>query len=183
MFRERAGKKKKATNHKNLDAIHQDKINEFHNETNNLDQYISELENYNIELAHLLQIPLKTSDDFNKIRVRRDQIKEIEDKIHNIQNNVDEMDYYFKTSSLLEKYYDENVALTKNKMTITDFFQKSKQENSDNKKKMFNTYMNLIDQTVSDVKTRKILERTANTCPVNYSLHPDIEKDVTFNWQ
>lgn len=35
----------------------------------------------------------------------------------------------------------------------------------------------------ADVKTRKILERTANTCPVHYSLHPDIEKDVTFNWQ
>ena len=35
----------------------------------------------------------------------------------------------------------------------------------------------------TDGKTRKILERTANTCPVHYSLHPDIEKDITFNWQ
>ena len=35
----------------------------------------------------------------------------------------------------------------------------------------------------TDSKTRTILERTANTCPVHYSLHPDIEKDVTFNWQ
>ncbi|WP_430466514.1 OsmC family protein [Winogradskyella ouciana] len=35
----------------------------------------------------------------------------------------------------------------------------------------------------ADKKTRVILERTANTCPVHYSLHPDIEKDVTFNWQ
>ena len=156
MFRERAGKKKKSINHKNLDAIHQDKINAFSTETMNLDQYISERENCIIELTHLQQIPLKTSDDFNKIRVRRDQIKDIDDKIFNIENSVDEMDYYFKTSSLLQKYYDENVALTKSKMTITDFFQKSKQDNSDNKKKMFNTYMNLIDQNVSDVKTRKI---------------------------
>ena len=31
-------------------------------------------------------------------------------------------------------------------------------------------------------KTRKILEHTARTCPVIYSLHPDIEKVVTFNW-
>ena len=31
-------------------------------------------------------------------------------------------------------------------------------------------------------KNRKILEHTANTCPVHYSLHPDIEKVVTFNW-
>ena len=35
----------------------------------------------------------------------------------------------------------------------------------------------------ADTKTRKILERTANTCPVHYSLHPDIEKDITFNWK
>lgn len=34
----------------------------------------------------------------------------------------------------------------------------------------------------TDDKTRKILEHTANTCPVHYSLHPDIEKDIIFNW-
>ncbi|MDV7139390.1 OsmC family protein [Maribacter sp. TH_r10] len=31
-------------------------------------------------------------------------------------------------------------------------------------------------------KHRKILENTARTCPVLYSLHPDIEKVITFNW-
>ena len=34
----------------------------------------------------------------------------------------------------------------------------------------------------ADDKTRKILEHIAHTCPVHYSLHPDIEKDITFNW-
>lgn len=34
-----------------------------------------------------------------------------------------------------------------------------------------------------DEKSRTILERTANTCPVHYSLHPDIEKVIVFNWQ
>ncbi|MBP92542.1 MAG: osmotically inducible protein OsmC [Flavobacteriaceae bacterium] len=36
---------------------------------------------------------------------------------------------------------------------------------------------------LASIKTRKILEHTANTCPVHYSLHPDIEKVVTFNWK
>jgi uncharacterized OsmC-like protein len=31
-------------------------------------------------------------------------------------------------------------------------------------------------------KSQKILENTANTCPVHYSLHPDIEKVIVFNW-
>jgi putative redox protein len=34
----------------------------------------------------------------------------------------------------------------------------------------------------TDKKTQKILEHTANACPVHYSLHPDIEKKITFNW-
>ncbi len=32
-------------------------------------------------------------------------------------------------------------------------------------------------------KARTILEHTANTCPVHYSLHPDIKKHITFNWE
>lgn len=32
-------------------------------------------------------------------------------------------------------------------------------------------------------KEQKILEHTAHTCPVHYSLHPDIEKVVTFDWK
>jgi uncharacterized OsmC-like protein len=33
-----------------------------------------------------------------------------------------------------------------------------------------------------DDKQRTILERTAHTCPVIYSIHPDIEVQVSFNW-
>jgi uncharacterized OsmC-like protein len=35
----------------------------------------------------------------------------------------------------------------------------------------------------ADEKSKIILERAAMTCPVFLSLHPDIEKDITFNWQ
>ncbi len=33
-----------------------------------------------------------------------------------------------------------------------------------------------------DEKSKEILERTARTCPVERSLHPDIELDFAFNW-
>jgi len=29
----------------------------------------------------------------------------------------------------------------------------------------------------------EILEHVANTCPVIYSLHPDIEKDISYQWE
>lgn len=35
----------------------------------------------------------------------------------------------------------------------------------------------------ADEKTRTILERTGMTCPVHYSLHPDIKKEIVFNWK
>jgi uncharacterized OsmC-like protein len=35
----------------------------------------------------------------------------------------------------------------------------------------------------ADEKTKTILERTAMTCPVHYSLHPDIKKVIVFNWK
>lgn len=31
-------------------------------------------------------------------------------------------------------------------------------------------------------RSKKILENTARTCPVHYSLHPDIERIITFHW-
>jgi len=34
---------------------------------------------------------------------------------------------------------------------------------------------------VSD-KNQKILEKVANTCPVHYSLHPEIKKKISFHW-
>ncbi len=36
--------------------------------------------------------------------------------------------------------------------------------------------------TSVDDKTKTILEKTALTCPVFHSLHPEIKKEITFNW-
>lgn len=38
------------------------------------------------------------------------------------------------------------------------------------------------ETVVADEKERTILERTAHTCPMIYSIHPDIKVQVTFNW-
>ncbi len=33
-----------------------------------------------------------------------------------------------------------------------------------------------------DDKTKELLEKTARTCPVERTLHPDVELDMQFNW-
>nr|WP_294775486.1 OsmC family protein [uncultured Flavobacterium sp.] len=41
-----------------------------------------------------------------------------------------------------------------------------------------------FDMTIEvDEKTKTILERTALTCPVHFSLHPDIKREIIFNWK
>ncbi|RYJ42718.1 OsmC family protein [Flavobacterium beibuense] len=34
----------------------------------------------------------------------------------------------------------------------------------------------------ADEKSRELLERVAMRCPVHFSLHPDIEREIIFNW-
>lgn len=43
--------------------------------------------------------------------------------------------------------------------------------------------VNLNMAVATSDKNKTILERSAMTCPVFLSLHPDIEKVITFNWQ
>jgi len=42
--------------------------------------------------------------------------------------------------------------------------------------------LNMAMLSTADEKQRIILERVAMHCPVLLSLHPEIEKEVTFNW-
>ena len=42
--------------------------------------------------------------------------------------------------------------------------------------------LDMPETVVADDKQRKILENTAHTCPVQKSLHPDVEIAITFNW-
>ena len=39
-----------------------------------------------------------------------------------------------------------------------------------------------VTMPAGDERTRLILERVAHTCPVHYSLHPDVEKAISFTW-
>jgi uncharacterized OsmC-like protein len=45
-----------------------------------------------------------------------------------------------------------------------------------------NVIFQFPDTLQLDEKQRAILERTAHTCPVMYSIHPDLEVKIEFNW-
>jgi putative redox protein len=45
-----------------------------------------------------------------------------------------------------------------------------------------NATFSFPENIIADEKQRTILERAAHTCPVIYSIHPDIEVNIVFNW-
>ncbi|HLW41105.1 MAG TPA: OsmC family protein [Flavobacterium sp.] len=49
-------------------------------------------------------------------------------------------------------------------------------------RKISEIVVNFVMNATVDDKLKIILERAAMTCPVFLSLHPDIKKTVTFNW-
>ncbi|HLW62005.1 MAG TPA: OsmC family protein [Flavobacterium sp.] len=49
-------------------------------------------------------------------------------------------------------------------------------------RKISEIIVTFVIKTSIDEKSKTILERAAMTCPVFLSLHPDIKKTVTFNW-
>ena len=43
--------------------------------------------------------------------------------------------------------------------------------------------INIFVPGIVEEHNKKILENSANNCPVHHSLHPDIKKEVTFHWK
>ncbi|MBS1534659.1 MAG: OsmC family protein [Bacteroidetes bacterium] len=74
------------------------------------------------------------------------------------------------------KSKDLNVDLTGSTVEVTKIMQAEP-------RKIAKIAVVLNMSITADEKTRTILERVAMNCPVLLSLHPDIEKDVTFNWK
>lgn len=74
------------------------------------------------------------------------------------------------------KARDLNVDLTGSTVEVTKIMQAEPRRIA-----KISTVLNM--NIVADDKTKTILERAAMTCPVMLSLHPDIEKEITFNWK
>lgn len=74
------------------------------------------------------------------------------------------------------KSKDLNVDLKDSTVSITKIMQAEP-------RKIAKIEVELNMSIATSEKNKKILEKSAMTCPVLLSLHPDIEKTVVFNWK
>lgn len=54
---------------------------------------------------------------------------------------------------------------------------------TDNPRRIAEIKITFFIPVITDNKTKTILEKVALNCPVVHSLHPEISKKITFNWQ
>ena len=97
-------------NKQTIDATHQDMLDFFNNQKELLPDLKDELCELNLELKELKEesnskiiIDLELQ---NKIYETEDKINELNEIIHNIENNEDEKQYMLNTSKLLNNYYN-----------------------------------------------------------------------------
>src|SRR5690606_1986437 len=74
------------------------------------------------------------------------------------------------------KARDLNVSLDGTTATVTKTM-------ASNPRRISKIEINIEFSGKIDEKSKRILENTGRTCPVMQSLHPDIEKHITFNWE
>ena len=163
-----------------LDNKHQDKINEFDNNSNILLKNKKKLKNLNNKLEELNNIKSNelNSDIINlKTNIKTD-IEDLVYEITQLESRYSELDYYDNTIDILLEYYNSN---DKNKphnetniININDVFKKKELNilNTD-KSKLYEKYM----KKVYNVNTKK----TKNTHISKFCIKCKIEKTIHVN--
>lgn len=106
-FRVRPTKTPLSDPHQTVDSRHQEKVREFVTNRENIEEYKRELGRYKDRKQELEDKKLinLTDIEFNEYKETVDIIKELDEKIYDIETNTSELDYYSNSYKLLYKYY------------------------------------------------------------------------------
>ena len=116
MFKEKSSKKKIATDTNEsytLDAMHNNMIKKFENTDKDLEYYNNLLKDYE-NTSNIIDNQLKNENTDKDLKTElwssnielRENIIDIKNKIKDLTNNYDEIEYYKNTSYILFQYYD-----------------------------------------------------------------------------
>ncbi len=91
-----------------LDESHRKIVNTFQKRKRLLPRKKNQLTKIKKQLGDLNEKPTSqyTNDDIKQKSKLKEDIQELKDEIHDIENNISEMEYYSKTDQVLMDYYD-----------------------------------------------------------------------------
>lgn len=149
---------------KTLDIQHSNKVNQIQELTNRKQELTSELSSITKEIERLTQVRKTiglTDDEFDTLISLTDKKEEHQRDIESINEQINEVDYYVDTASILFKYYDivekgagedeniNNVDVRDN--SILRFFiktddERNKEKPEDNRASLLDKYLSLTDE-------------------------------------
>ena len=100
-------KKDQFNNRVTMDALHNSKIKQFKNDTNNLKKLEMDLVILKKTYSNLDKKQMKelTSEQIEKKFVCKEKIESLEQKIYTIKTKKTDVDYFLDTGNLLFQYY------------------------------------------------------------------------------
>jgi DNA-directed RNA polymerase subunit M/transcription elongation factor TFIIS len=154
-FKEKEKKVKKHNKkcYNNLLSIHNTKIKEFNDEIEQLETFKSEIFKIDSQINELESFLDKEISQIKELTELRDKKKELQDKINNIENYDNIMDYYFQTADIIDEYCTLELDPIKSKVNINDFFKVKKKSSKLSKKDLLDKYLDIIDDKYVVVKS------------------------------
>ena len=187
MFKNKEKKKKQDTSRitATVDSKHQEKVKYFEEKKNKLPKLKQKLENIEKELIELEKKDVFNLSEIEKRADLRDSKEQIENEINNIENNVEEMNYYHNTAhNFLIPYYElldnqENNFEKKEKKSILEIFNqkpnnedKSLQEKKISRASLLNNYLRTTEGKTFKKQKRKPKIKNCPICKdVELTLH------------
>ena len=180
-------KKKIVSNQRStLDAEHNEKLNQFSKDSQNLDilkQKLTNSENEFSKISNKEKSEL-TEYELDRFFTLKDEIPELKTKISNIENNIDENEYFLNTGDILFKYYetieDTNKTRTnKNVTSITSYLNcNSNSNNNSNNNNIENkSRAQILDNYLSIVNENHNKEFISNNSYLNNNKCPYCEDE------
>ena len=144
-----------------LDKKHKDYLQTIDDKTNDEINIKNEIDNHKSKIEELSNKLVLTNEEKNYKIELMDKLIVLEESLYNIENMVDEMNYYNRVSDILIDYQIINTSkntFTKN-INILDLFSK-KSNNNDmndtNKTDLYNKYCKFVDGDIIDRTVNRI---------------------------
>jgi len=156
-----------------LDKKHKEISQSFRNNKYKIPSKKEEIEKLKIELDLL---NLKKGQNIDIFYERKasilDKIEELEEEIYNINDNIQELDYYDKTGYIIFDYYklrDDNKNQFYETKNILDYFSKKKvikEDDTESRTRLFDKYCQCVEGTriIKDDGTNRI--KYCNDCDI-----------------
>ena len=165
-----------------IDSLHIKSMEFFDKQISDVPKLKKQLDKFTNELIALENKPSRTylAGDISRKAELKDNIENLIDKLHKIENCDDEMDYITRALPIIEKHYDtstspstlpfEKVVVKKKILDIVDFFTAKKDKQCSEENNMLDEYVRCtMNKSISN-KKKKLQIQLCPTCNIEKNL-------------